>query len=207
MIKAGKQQKGYKKQIAKHKHQSVDRSRNRKLDSQELENASMREKIVSMNHCVSPATVGGRKEGKDELQINETEKETKRDEEDAGGKESEMEEVHWGLFPALSDTTGASVLASQNSLHHRLSPSPPESPHQHRDPAFHPDIPRRSPHGRWRWSVTSNIKRCHTHCEKVKEKLVKWETDWKMYSKKNKQYFSLKLGMKLNHQLSAKLDL
>lgn len=42
-IKTGKQ-KSYKKQIAKHKHQSVDRSRNRKLDSQELENASMREK-------------------------------------------------------------------------------------------------------------------------------------------------------------------
>lgn len=36
-IKIGKQ-KGYKKQIAKHKHQSVDR--NRKLDSQEVENAS-----------------------------------------------------------------------------------------------------------------------------------------------------------------------
>lgn len=129
--KGWKTKKGYKKQIAKHKHQSVDRSRNRKLDSQELENASMREKIVSMNHCVSPATVGGRKEGKDKLQINETEKETKRDEEDAGGKESEMEEMLRGLFPALSDTTGASVLASQNSLHHRLSPSPPESPHQH----------------------------------------------------------------------------
>lgn len=38
-IKIGKK-KSYKKQIAKHKHQSVDRSRNRKLDSQELENAS-----------------------------------------------------------------------------------------------------------------------------------------------------------------------
>lgn len=84
MIKAGKQQKGYQKQIAKHKHQSVDRSWNRKLDSQELENASMREKIVSMNHCVSPATVGGRKEGKDKLQNNEMEKETKREEEREG---------------------------------------------------------------------------------------------------------------------------
>lgn len=67
-MKTGKQN-VYKKQIAKHKHQSVDRSRTRKLDSQELENASMREKkvLVSMIHCILPATVGwGNGGGKNE---------------------------------------------------------------------------------------------------------------------------------------------
>lgn len=56
-----RKRKSYKNQISKHKHQSFDRSRNRKLDSQELENASMREKGVSMIHCVS--TVGRGKRG------------------------------------------------------------------------------------------------------------------------------------------------
>lgn len=51
-IKAEKQKGFYKKQIAKHKHQSLDRSRNRKLNSQEMKNASMGEKIVSLILCI-----------------------------------------------------------------------------------------------------------------------------------------------------------
>lgn len=122
-IKTAKQT-GYEKQIAKHKHQSVDRSRNRKLDSQELENASMREKWVSMIHCVSPATVGwGIKEwdewGRKKKRIEKwtwkawkrQDRERKQSNSDLRKSDQERHPRPQGLFTALPDTTGASVLA------------------------------------------------------------------------------------------------